>query len=61
MNRSEFAERIDQLLQHKKVARQLGQKGREVAREKFSFTSYIDGLEGMFVRLIKSTTNVCSA
>ena len=51
-NCTEFAERVEQLLQYKKVARQLGAKGRDLAREKFSFTNYIDGLENMFNRLI---------
>jgi glycosyltransferase involved in cell wall biosynthesis len=54
MNRAEFAERVEQLLQYKKVAQQLGAKGREVAREKFSFAKYIDGLEAMFSRLIET-------
>ncbi|MSU58808.1 MAG: glycosyltransferase family 1 protein [Pedosphaera sp.] len=52
MDRAMFAERVEQLLEYKKVARQLGAQGREVARENFSFAKYIDGLEVMFGKLI---------
>src|SRR5262249_7161181 len=52
MDHKQFAARIDQLLADKPLARQLGEHGRQFAREKFDFSCYIDGLEEMFVRVI---------
>ena len=52
MDRTEFAARIDQLLQDKALARQMGTRGRQLADQKFSFTRYINGLEAMFDRVI---------
>jgi glycosyltransferase involved in cell wall biosynthesis len=56
MNRTQFAARIDQLLSDKVLARKLGNRGRQFAREKFSFGHYIDGLENMFKRVIDEST-----
>ena len=53
MDRRQFAARVEQLLTDKPLARKLGGQGRIVAREKFGFKEYIDGLEAMFARLIR--------
>jgi len=52
MDRAAFAERIEQMLNHKTLARQLGARGRQLLRDKFNFDQYISGLEEMFSRLI---------
>jgi len=49
-DRDAFAERVDVLLQDKALARRLGQNGRQLADERFNFSAYIDGLEGLFTR-----------
>ncbi|HOP97360.1 MAG TPA: glycosyltransferase family 4 protein [Verrucomicrobiota bacterium] len=51
MDRNRFAARIEQLLQDKALARALGERGRQIALEKFGFDQYISGLEQMFQRL----------
>ena len=52
MDRAQFGSRIEQLLRDKTLGRMLGMRGRRIAREKFSFGKYIDGLEAMFARLV---------
>jgi glycosyltransferase involved in cell wall biosynthesis len=52
MDRRQFAGRIDQLLADKSLARQLGERGRQLLRDKFNFEQYISGLEEMFSRVI---------
>lgn len=54
MNRSEFAQRIDQLLSDKTLARRMGANGKRIVRERFAFEAYIDGLEAMFARVIRA-------
>jgi glycosyltransferase involved in cell wall biosynthesis len=51
MDRGKYAERIDQLLADKNLARQLGERGRQLLRDKFNFDQYISGLEDMFSRI----------
>jgi glycosyltransferase involved in cell wall biosynthesis len=51
MDRAKFAERIEQLLNNKTQARQLGGRGRQLLRDKFNFDQYISGLEEMFSQL----------
>lgn len=48
MNREQFALRVEQLLRDKLLARRLGEQGRIVARERFGFGKYVDGLERTF-------------
>jgi glycosyltransferase involved in cell wall biosynthesis len=55
MNQDAFAQRLEQLLRDKALARRLGAEGRRFARERFGFEQYIDGLEGMFARVIGRT------
>ncbi len=50
MDRPKFAARVDQLLLYKPLARRLGDSGRTLANERFNFSSYVDGLEDLFVR-----------
>lgn len=52
MDCAQFASRVEQLLRDKTLGRKLGSRGREIAREKFSFEKYIDGLAAMFARLV---------
>jgi glycosyltransferase involved in cell wall biosynthesis len=53
MDCAQFAARVEQLLRDKPLARRMGVAGRTLAREKFNFTRYIDGLEEMFARVIQ--------
>jgi len=55
MDRSQFAARIEQLLGNKILAQRLGERGRQLLRDKFNFDQYISGLEEMFSRVINST------
>jgi glycosyltransferase involved in cell wall biosynthesis len=52
MDRAQFAARVEQLLQDKPLARDLGARARRFAAEKFNFSRYIDGLETMFEGLV---------
>lgn len=52
MNRSRFAQRIDELLENKNLARRMGECGRRLLRDKFNFEQYISGIENMFSRVI---------
>ncbi|HZV36785.1 MAG TPA: glycosyltransferase family 4 protein [Verrucomicrobiae bacterium] len=52
MDRGAFAARAEELLRDKKLARRLGEQGRQFARERFDFAQYISGLEEMFARVI---------
>jgi len=55
MDRAKFAERVEQLLNNKTLARQLGARGRQLLRDKFNFDQYISGLEDMFSRVINQS------
>ncbi len=55
MDRGQFAARIDQLLVDKPLARKLGERGRQLLRDKFNFDQYISGLEEMFSRVINQS------
>ena len=48
MNREIFAQRIDELLQDKAKAKQLGENGFQFVSERYDFDSYISDLETMF-------------
>jgi glycosyltransferase involved in cell wall biosynthesis len=52
MDRAQFALRIDELLANKTLARLLGERGRQLLRDKFNFDQYISGLEEMFSQII---------
>jgi glycosyltransferase involved in cell wall biosynthesis len=51
MDREQFARRVEQLLQNKPMARQMGARGRLLVRDKFNFSNYITGLESLFTRV----------
>jgi glycosyltransferase involved in cell wall biosynthesis len=52
MKVARFAERIEQLLRDKKLARRMGQNGLALARERLDFSRYISNLEEMFQRVL---------
>jgi glycosyltransferase involved in cell wall biosynthesis len=54
MDRAAFAGRIDELLRDKKKAKEMGERGFELVSEKYDFAKYVEGLEGMFERIIKA-------
>ena len=45
-----YAARVETLLQDKTLARAMGERGRKTIAQSFSFGSYIDGLELLFMR-----------
>ncbi|HEX4263082.1 MAG TPA: glycosyltransferase [Verrucomicrobiae bacterium] len=61
MDRKQFASRIDELLENKTIAREMGQRGRQLLRDKFNFDQYISGLEEMFSRIINQRSEHASA
>jgi glycosyltransferase involved in cell wall biosynthesis len=60
MDRSAFALRVDMLLRDKNLARRLGETGRLLATERFSFSRYVDGLENLFARAAGRTPALSS-
>ena len=52
MNREKFAARVDQLLNDKPLARQLGEAGLKLVSERYDFETYIGDLEKMFAQTI---------
>ena len=52
MDRAQFAARVEHLLRDKSLARQMGERGRQFALDKYDFGKYIAGLEAMFARVI---------
>lgn len=55
MDVGRFAARVEQLLGDKALAREMGERGRRLAHERFGFEQYITGLEEMFARLTGAT------
>jgi glycosyltransferase involved in cell wall biosynthesis len=51
MDRTRFGAAVERLLLDKNLARELGERGRQFARENFDFGRYVSGLEDMFGRL----------
>jgi phosphatidylinositol alpha-1,6-mannosyltransferase len=54
MDRTQYAARIETLLRNKKLARTLGENGRELAERRFSFAAYIRDLESLLARVAKA-------
>jgi glycosyltransferase involved in cell wall biosynthesis len=52
MDHEFYAERVSQLLRHKTIARQMGERGRSTVAATFSFSKYLDGLENLFTRVV---------
>ena len=51
MNRKVFAQRLDELLQDKAKAKELGENGFKLVSERYDFDGYIRDLEAMFSRV----------
>jgi glycosyltransferase involved in cell wall biosynthesis len=56
MDTAKFAQRVDQLLADKSLARRLGDTARGAVNEQYEFSKYIDDLENLFVRLGHTAT-----
>lgn len=56
MDRAAFARRVDELLQDKAKAKQLGEAGLELVSERYDFPQYIVDLEEMFARVVAERT-----
>jgi glycosyltransferase involved in cell wall biosynthesis len=56
MDTTKFAQRIDQLLADKSLARRLGDTARAAVNEQYEFSKYIDHLEDLFVRVAHPAT-----
>jgi len=52
MDRAAYAARVEELLRNKALARQMGERGRELVTEHYDFSSYITGLEALFARVV---------
>jgi glycosyltransferase involved in cell wall biosynthesis len=51
-----FAARVEELLRDKELARRLGQNGRKLVTDGYSFSNYIGGLEDLFQRVSRPTS-----
>jgi glycosyltransferase involved in cell wall biosynthesis len=51
MDRAAFARRLEQLLLDKGLARQMGERGWQIAEERFRFDDYLSDLERMFAQV----------
>lgn len=58
MDRAAFAGRIDNLLQDKALARQMGEVGLQLVSERYNFAEYIESLEEMFGRVVAARRGV---
>lgn len=58
MDRSRYAEAVEELLRDKALARKLGEHGRQWVGERFGFSKYINGLEDLFSRISATATAV---
>ena len=56
MNRDSFAAGLDELLQNKAHAKQLGENGLRLVSTRYDFPAYIAGLEAMFERAISEAS-----
>jgi glycosyltransferase involved in cell wall biosynthesis len=50
-DRARYAAAVEQLLRDKRFARNMGERGRQWAGERFGFPNYINGLEDLFGRV----------
>jgi glycosyltransferase involved in cell wall biosynthesis len=53
MDRAAFAARVEELLGDKALARQMGERGRQLAARQYEFSEYITGLENLFARAVE--------
>jgi glycosyltransferase involved in cell wall biosynthesis len=61
MDCAKFATRVDLLLRDKPLARQMGERGRQLVTEHCDFGKYISGLEEMFGRVITGSPQLVNA
>ncbi|MFO1498402.1 MAG: glycosyltransferase family 4 protein [Verrucomicrobiota bacterium] len=54
MDRRQFATRLEQLLADKPLARSMGERGCQLAAERFGFDQYIANLENLFVEVCRN-------
>ncbi len=52
MDRTQFALRLDQLLNDKSLAKKMGEAGLKLVSQRYDFDAYIGDLENMFARVI---------
>jgi glycosyltransferase involved in cell wall biosynthesis len=52
MDQRRYAQRIETLLRHKHLARELGENGRQLAADRYDFANYITGLENLFAAVM---------
>jgi glycosyltransferase involved in cell wall biosynthesis len=53
MDRQAFAARVEQLLRNKALARQMGERGCRLVRQKYDFARYVGSLERMFAQVVQ--------
>jgi glycosyltransferase involved in cell wall biosynthesis len=53
MDRAAYADRVERLLMNKNLARQMGERARLGANERYNFSRYVDGLEQSFARTVR--------
>jgi glycosyltransferase involved in cell wall biosynthesis len=51
MDRTQYAARVEELLQNKTLARAMGERGLQLVSDQYDFEKYIAGLEDLFVRV----------
>jgi glycosyltransferase involved in cell wall biosynthesis len=61
MDRASFAARIEELLENKTLARQMGEQGRQIVAKQYEFSNYINGLENVFARAIEESAPATTA
>jgi glycosyltransferase involved in cell wall biosynthesis len=55
MDRTEYASKVQLLLENKELARRMGRNGHELLKKEYDFSKYISNLERMFVRVVWET------
>ena len=53
MDRAAFAARVEELLGDRELARQMGERGRQLVAKQYAFGEYISGLENLFEQAIE--------
>ena len=53
MDRAAFAEGVEELLGDKALARQMGERGRQLVAEQYGFSKYITGLENLLEQAVE--------
>src|SRR6185312_7262767 len=61
MDRVRYAARVEELLQNKTLARQMGGRGLLLVSAQYDFSRYINGLEKLFARVVEEAQcGVCT-